>query len=533
MLQKQNRILIVILTLAFMIWGSIFIYKTSFIAIDGNRHFSLIDDAMISMRYAWNFSHGLGLVWNAGERVEGYSNFLMTLLMSLATWVLSKENAVLAIQIFGILTIIFNAFLVYKIAELIFEKIENKKAIALLSFAGVLFYYPLAYWTIFGMETGLTTLFVLLGVYWAVYWQKHNKRWQLNLVGLTFGLAFLTRNDSLVFAVLTLAYLFYEELRTSRENRRFFQLLITTSIFFSFVLGQTLFRYLYYGYPLPNTYYLKVSKVPMSVRINDGFLYVLQIIKYSIVPLIFVFASSILKPQKEKWFILSLLFFSLAYQVWTGGDVFWFWRFSVPIFPLVITLFSASVINAVTTAIKRVDKISFRLEALLLFSFIVVIIAPYWQEITFRKPILYSEQNKHNMDVVIAINKLTKDDASIGVYWAGLIPYYTDRYTIDFLGKSDPYIAHTYPHLPSKITWFKTITMPGHNKYDLAYSIKKLQPDYIQRFYWGETNIRKWAIQRYQRVEYRSEGGVITIILKNDSPNLNLQNGVVLPWGSK
>src|SRR3989442_1133365 len=37
------------------------------------------DDAYISFRYARNLVHGLGLVYNAGERVEGYSNFLWTL----------------------------------------------------------------------------------------------------------------------------------------------------------------------------------------------------------------------------------------------------------------------------------------------------------------------------------------------------------------------------------------------------------------------------------------------------------------------
>ena len=37
------------------------------------------DDAYISFRYAANLNHGLGLVYNAGERVEGYSNFLWTL----------------------------------------------------------------------------------------------------------------------------------------------------------------------------------------------------------------------------------------------------------------------------------------------------------------------------------------------------------------------------------------------------------------------------------------------------------------------
>src|SRR5260221_640790 len=39
----------------------------------------LCDDAYISFRYADNLVHGLGLVFNAGERVEGYSNFLWTL----------------------------------------------------------------------------------------------------------------------------------------------------------------------------------------------------------------------------------------------------------------------------------------------------------------------------------------------------------------------------------------------------------------------------------------------------------------------
>src|SRR5438093_11439697 len=37
------------------------------------------DDAYISFRYALHLDHGLGLVYNAGERVEGYSNFLWTL----------------------------------------------------------------------------------------------------------------------------------------------------------------------------------------------------------------------------------------------------------------------------------------------------------------------------------------------------------------------------------------------------------------------------------------------------------------------
>src|SRR5262245_54883150 len=37
-----------------------------------------VDDAYISYRFARNLARGLGLVYNPGERVEGYTNFLWT-----------------------------------------------------------------------------------------------------------------------------------------------------------------------------------------------------------------------------------------------------------------------------------------------------------------------------------------------------------------------------------------------------------------------------------------------------------------------
>ena len=42
-------------------------------------------DAFISFRYARNLLEGHGLVWNPGERVEGYSNFLWVLELA-AIW---------------------------------------------------------------------------------------------------------------------------------------------------------------------------------------------------------------------------------------------------------------------------------------------------------------------------------------------------------------------------------------------------------------------------------------------------------------
>ena len=87
---KQNRSFL-LLSLLYTAWALGFIWHASYIASDGKLYFALFDDAMISMRYAWNLSHGSGLVWNPGEYVEGYTNLLMTLLMALATWFFEKR----------------------------------------------------------------------------------------------------------------------------------------------------------------------------------------------------------------------------------------------------------------------------------------------------------------------------------------------------------------------------------------------------------------------------------------------------------
>src|ERR1041385_1335683 len=42
------------------------------------------DDAFITMRYVKNFLDGNGLVYNIGERVEGYTHFLWLMLLSAA-----------------------------------------------------------------------------------------------------------------------------------------------------------------------------------------------------------------------------------------------------------------------------------------------------------------------------------------------------------------------------------------------------------------------------------------------------------------
>jgi hypothetical protein len=135
-------------------------------------------------------------------------------------------------------------------------------------------------------------------------------------------------------------------------------------------------------------------------------------------------------------------------------------------------------------------------------------------EILFLRKAYTVEANQGNVNTAIVLSQLTTSDATIGVKWAGSIPYYTGKRAIDFLGKSDRYIAHLQPDVSGKIGWSGMKSVPGHNKYDLNYSIKALEPTYVRNFKHGPQDISQWAETRYVKVEY---DGVSLFLLK-DSP---------------
>ena len=90
-MKKYRNIYYILVSFGFLYYGALFIWKTSFIAIDGLRYFTVADDALITFRYGWNLSRGLGLVWNVGEYVEGITSLLWTSYAGLLSFLLPKR----------------------------------------------------------------------------------------------------------------------------------------------------------------------------------------------------------------------------------------------------------------------------------------------------------------------------------------------------------------------------------------------------------------------------------------------------------
>jgi hypothetical protein len=540
--RKLEKTIIAVISIGFLIWSAAFIYRSSFIAINGKRYFCLFDDAMISMRYAWNFSHGIGLVWNSGEYIQGYTNLLMTLLMSLATFVFDKSTAVLFIQVLGIGFMLAIAVVAMKIADHIFqnENHQHQSFLRILSFFCALSYYPLAYWSLMGMETGLLTLLLLLGILSTFNYTKSKNISQLFMVSGYFGLAFLTRNESVIFALLTWTYIAWEIfIPTSKVNLKDFrQLLTSISLYFAFVVGQLVFQYLYYGEMLPNTYTLKLTGMPLLARIRDGFGFVTPFLNVSAFILVLSSMDLVFNFHKRKLLLMSIVFSAISYQIYVGGDPWSYWRIMSPSMPLVVILF-INAIYAIGVAISSTQAFSVYflrnpifpekyIHQILVVSLILFGLrsanASFLLEISLRIKPYQADANQRNVNTAIVLNQLTTSNATVGVYWAGSIPYFTDRKAIDFLGKSDRHIAQLPPDVSGSVAWSGMNSVPGHNKYDLNYSIKSLEPTYVQGFTWGAQDLSQWAETKYINVEY---DGVSLFLLK-DSPAV-LWNKINVP----
>jgi hypothetical protein len=143
--------------------------------------------------------------------VEGYTNPLWTLVMSLPTFLFDKSGAVLAIQVLGIVLMLANAYLIMLIADHLFsgEIGQHGGLFRALAFLCALSYYPLVYWTLMGMETGLLAVLLSLSVLLVLRYVQNRKPAQGSLLSASLGLAFLTRPDAVVFAVPVFAYAFF------------------------------------------------------------------------------------------------------------------------------------------------------------------------------------------------------------------------------------------------------------------------------------------------------------------------------------
>ena len=489
MRSRPARIAFLVLAALYSIWASVFIFHSS-VVVEGKRYFCLFDDAMISMRYAWNLAHGAGLVWNAGERIEGITNLLMTLFMTPAAAVLSKSAAVLAVQIAGIGFMLGAAWIVVRIRRAIGAPSSLSDIVVA---AATLAYYPLSFWSLMGMETGLLAVLMLSAVWLSLRDSGRFQPW----VAVLVGLGFLTRPDAALQGSLILLFHSFsdgERIRVTRAAVRRFA--GEAAIFAGIISATTLFRLLYYGAAVPNTYTLKVAGWLLSNRLSNGVVYIRPFLASTWPAIAIGTLGFVASRSARRGLLLGCVLSVVAYQVWVGGDPWFYWRILAPYVPLAWILAGEAFADLNRRVEGSSELLRRGLPATCMAVFVLFADYPFWDQLTLtQRPYTAATHNDRDVRFGLELARVCRPDASIGVVTAGAIPYYAGARGVDFLGKCDKHIATLTPDLTLGFDGLPTT--PGHNKYDLHYSIEKLQPDVLQLTAWGHDNVTSYVIAHY------------------------------------
>ena len=282
----------------------------------------ITDDAFISFRYARNLLEGHGLVFNPGEYVEGYTNFLWVLELA-AIWGLLGIRPEDAAQWLSVIytagTIVVMLWWVARMPAL-----RHRWLVAWMALGLVCSSATFAVWTSGGgLETRQFTFFALTAVVClSVFGQS---RWGLLAASLSLAAAALTRPEGLLLAACGVGWFVGHRLLTAhRLDWR--GTLALAGPFAVLIGGHFLARYRYYGEWLPNTYYAK----HVGPWYESGFRYLwaaaIETGLYLLIPLTYVALRTRWREHRDGLPALALLCVGthMAYILQIGGDYFEF-----------------------------------------------------------------------------------------------------------------------------------------------------------------------------------------------------------------
>lgn len=202
------------------------------------------EDAYISFRYAHNWASGNGLVYNSGERVEGYTNFLWVTLIAFSQYL--NIDPWISSRVLGFLSVtgVFLAILIFY-----WKRMPSKYSAAVLSCMLIALSQQVIRWAGSGLETGLFTCLVCAAMFYSI--GTDPDKWPI-APGVLWVLAILCRPDAVVFLAALLPALWFEKHRRPASMKL---IAIVTVLLIPYFL----WKLYYFGMILPATYHTRMG----------------------------------------------------------------------------------------------------------------------------------------------------------------------------------------------------------------------------------------------------------------------------------
>ncbi|MFT3693001.1 MAG: hypothetical protein QM831_07660 [Kofleriaceae bacterium] len=426
------------------------------------------DDAYISFVFSRNFAEHGQLSFNLGQPVEGYTNFLWTILLGILMLVgISPE---ISSRVLGTACALVTLYIVFTATE---RALERRTPIATIGALLLACSSGFACWTSGGLETQLFTMLVVIALD-----GKSIKR-----TAIALALAAMTRPEGLlVAAVIGVAYLgnnLLEKKKIARDD------LIAAALFLVIWAPWFAWRWHYYGYKFPNTYYVKASgpwvDPKMATQMAEtGRYYIWRWLVQAHVlwaaPLILA-AFYKLKPRTPRFRLVTtttlLAIVYVVYAMSVGGDFMGLHRFIMPVFACVAILVAIGL-----------DQLPYKAP---IAAIAIALFAVTQLQLT-RDSIASCAgrtcNNDHGIDSPAFLMVYTEDRAAIGramadcfkpddfsiVGGAGAQPYFGRMRGIDVFGLVSEKIAHDSP---------RSNPRPGHTKWGSDTILASYDPTFV------------------------------------------------------
>ncbi len=400
------------------------------------------DDAFISFRYAKHLVEGHGLVWNPGEPVEGYTNFLWVLLMASSMWLGLPVEVVS--QWIGIAS---GACVIAMVLWAGLRSMTWKNPLIWIAPLALASSRTFTAWSTGGLETMFFVLVVYLA-YWRFFDERRRDISPPIASSLLFAAAALTRPEGNLFALVAGGALLIDVGRGRRSVPTAIRWVVP---FVTIVAAHAIWRYGYYGAWLPNTFYAKVPGLwwEQGARYLSLFMQDYRFIWF--VPLLL--PSLILRPRFETFTAATAAGLYVLYVASVGGDRFEY-RFLVVLLPLAYGLIADSLfeLRLLATRSGLAEVPSGVLVAVVAIGLPLTTHggSSRWgaQPIRYgvasvRAIAQYAERRTEEgrfLRTLIDRGALPKD-LVLAVSGAGAVPYYTEWPTVDVLGLNDAEIA--------------------------------------------------------------------------------------------
>jgi arabinofuranosyltransferase len=384
------------------------------------------DDLYISFRYAEHLASGQGLTWNVGQApVEGYTNFLLVILLAVIH--LIGLDPLISIQIVNILLTVATGILLAKLCLSFFEDDKTTVARSSAVLTTLAFIANPYVWqnALSGLETTLFTFLIVWSLHLLLVAQQGSGSYVPGFATAT--LATLARPDGVLFGMLA-ALVF---VLASRNRSK-----AALGALIGFVLPVVLYelwRVWYFGSPLPNTFYVKVSN---ALNLFAGRSYVTSFYKIEVI-LVLMAMIGIWKLRRNAVLTTSALWIvglSAFYVMPTPIQGFYFrFLFSV------LTLLTLIAIPAVVGyAFKLKENYRWALLSVAIIAHLLI----NWraargeeiQAVIPEATAMYREMGE-------MLGSIPADSISFAYQDAGVVPYYSKQKHYDLVGLNDAFIG--------------------------------------------------------------------------------------------